>query len=83
MGSTDNISWTMGYSNSQQGRSKSNSMDAVYNTGAVWGVNMEKLRQDHYTRVQDRCKKRTRYFIDEDRAYSYKSCVYLEMANAH
>lgn len=53
-------------------------MDAVYNSGAVWGVNMEKLRQDHYTRVQDRCKKRTRYFIDEDRAYAYKSCVYLE-----
>ncbi len=54
-------------------------MDAVYNTGAVYrGVNMDKIRQDRYTRIQDRCTKETRYYIDEDRSYVYQSCVYLE-----
>lgn len=44
---------------------------------------MEKIRQNDYIRAQERwaqerCAKETRYYIDEDRAYVYPSCVYYQ-----
>jgi len=39
---------------------------------------MEKLRQNDYSRIQERCARETRYYIDEDRSYVYPSCVYYK-----